>query len=181
MSKKPIMGKKTQDAVTDLLFTPSMAQRKVKAAFWIIHNENPIISKDKINMAYIIQQVDDGRIRNWWGVPGFQDWFLNKEEVRQRIEYLFDVAMDQAEVMLLDQSTQPSAKVNLIKLLSELADKMPAKSKEIKFLDASIEKMDAAQLDEYIKKQAALGMGEDKIHMPREDKIDMPGENSEKD
>lgn len=134
-----------------LLFTPSKAQRAIKARFWTIvshsfSGQNP----HQMTPMQIAQTVRDNRVMNWWPVSGFKDWFLNNTEHIERLEYLFDLSLTAAEEVLL--STDPkmaNAKVNMVKIISELAKKMPSKGGD-QFQDEQIARMSKEQLESYL-------------------------------
>jgi len=141
--------------VDDIIFVPSAPMMKLKAAFWNRHNSQDIVEESAITKGYILSSLrDEGQKRlleAHWGNKGFQDWLLNKEEVRDRIEYMFDLAMNEAEAILRNPEANMNAKVSLIKHMSELANKLPEKTSADKFIDAEISKMDPQRLDAYIK------------------------------
>lgn len=134
-------------------FRANSEQRRLKARFWIVYNENPLIDIRDITATDISKIVQDHRVQHWFSVPGFKSWFLNTMESRERLEYLFDLALDTAEEILLDTDPKTaSAKVNMIKVVAELASKYP-KHQEQKFADASIANMSKEQLDDFLQRQ----------------------------
>jgi len=141
---------KALSAVIDDTFLPNPKQRQSKSTFWAMYAENPLFSPDSISMeeAYRVTKIPS--IKRWWNLPGFKDWFLNKDEYRQRLEYLAHLALDTAEEILLDRDTQASARVNMAKLIIEAANKMPNKYAKQQYLDETISKMEPKQLEEYI-------------------------------
>ena len=136
---------------TGALFQPTKAQRALKARFWTILS-NSMTSKNPHQMSQmeISRTVRDSRILNWWGLAGFQDWFMNNTEHIERLEYLFDLALTAAEdVLLSDDPKTSNAKVNMVKIIAELAKKMPSKGAE-KFQDEAINKMSPEELRSYL-------------------------------
>lgn len=148
MSRTPDIG-----IVEEVLFTPSPAMRAAKAQFWVRYDEMPMMDIDQINPTMAAQLSGCQTVASWWKRPGFEAFFKNKSEWKQRIEYLALLSLEIAEEILNDDRAPAAAKVNLIKALNELANKMPAKSKEIKLLDQQIADMDEAKLNSYIDKQ----------------------------
>lgn len=135
------------------LFSPSARQRQVKARFWARFQPSPFQSApDKMSAAEIAKICDSAMIKDQWHLSGFKDWFLNKEEGRERLEYLFMKSLDTAEAILDDPAAQASAKVNLIKVLAELSNKFPSRYAE-KFADDDIGKMSETQLRAYLEKK----------------------------
>lgn len=139
------------NAVEELAFEPSDAQRVVKSQFWAKFYDDPRTTRDSVNLTHALDYTQDGRLTRWWKMPGFADWFCNKEEWRQRQEYLVMLAQETAEKILKDPRAPAAAKVNLIKFLTESIGRAEARTKEVKMLDASINSMNPEQLAEYIK------------------------------
>lgn len=132
----------------EVVFIPTPNQRAIKARFWkrVEH-----VSPKEITKALAVQVSGPG-ITRWWDSPGFREWFSNREEAAERLEYLYMLALDTAEELLLNPDAQASAKVNLIKILAQLAGKEP--QKEVKFADEAIGKMSREQLEQYIRTNA---------------------------
>lgn len=157
------MSKEVRNTVTDsdinkieiirdsIIFNPTPNMRKAKAKFYS-RTDGVIGTPNNSSAAMVSKLIDEPAVIKWWGTPGFREWFFNSEESKERLEYLFMLALDTAENVLLDPDANASAKVQMIKVLSSLAGK-DRKDNE-KLLDERIQKMDAAQLREYIKIQA---------------------------
>lgn len=146
-TRKPSTEKKLESVLAEVIFVPSPPQRQVKAAFWAKLAESPVADAGNITLAVAQDLTNDTRLQKWWRVEGFQDWFTNKTEWKQRLAYLADLSLDTAESILTDPNAQASAKVRLIEILARLANKEPARSKEIKYLDKDVQNMDLAQLE----------------------------------
>lgn len=154
MSDKTVknISKALGDALDDITFEPNPEMRKLKATFWTQYSTNPMMSKDKVTMAAIQEATNDTRIRSWWAIDGFKDWFCNKDEWRQKQEYLAGLAQDCAEKILLDPRANPNAKVALIKFITESVGKAEARIRETKMLDAQVHDMSPEQLQEFLMK-----------------------------
>lgn len=152
-SSKDTLDKLKKAVEGEIVFIPSGAQRKAKAAFWVSFTDNPVSDAENVTLAQALQITGESRLQKWWSMVGFKDWFLNKEENKQRLEYIYSLALDSAEEILIDPDANPSAKVQMIKVIAELANKMPQKWKTEKFLDADIQRMDKHQLESYLEKQ----------------------------
>jgi hypothetical protein len=142
--------------VEELIFTPTLLQKRLKAEFWVAYNDNPLVSLDQISLLEANTYVRTRKLNNWWSIPGFRDWFLNRSEYRERLEFLFNLSMDAIEEILL--STDPkvqSARVNAIKIIAELGNKYPrgVNKGEGQYLDSAIASMDKAQLEVFLQKQ----------------------------
>ena len=139
-------------AVPELIFIPTPSQRQVKARLITKLTDNPLTDLASITLAEAQQLTGSSQLKDWWGRPGFKEWFLDQNEYRQRLEYLFSLALDAAEEILL--STDPKAqgaRVAMIKLLAELSNKVPKES-AAKYRDESIAKMDRAELEAFLEK-----------------------------
>lgn len=137
-------------AKQDLVFIPSPPQRKAKARFWANWEQFGNAGPDKQT---VLQITREPAVSRWWGLPGFQDWFKNEDDSRERLNYLWQIALDTAEEILLNPDTHPSARVNMVKIIGQLAGKEPTKG-EPQYLDTEIQKMDSQRLLEYVKKNA---------------------------
>ena len=157
-SKRPKTAEQIIEVLaSDLTYIPNNEQRRTKSAFWSRFMDNPICDPSQITLAIALKFVSHSALERWWKQPGFQDWFKNKEEFRERIEHLVHLGMDALEQILMsDDPKSASAKVNAVKLLMEIGRKMPPKQQAEKFLDQSIASMGKQELEEYIKKSAPV-------------------------
>lgn len=146
-------GKKTLPALADeVIFSPTPRQRQIKAKFWSRFQPGPFANPDNLSMADVQAVARCSSLKEWWPKPGFKEWFMNREEAREKLEYLFMKALSTAEDLLDDPAAQASAKVNMIKVISELANKFPSKFEQ-KFSDEAINKMDEKQLKHYLERK----------------------------
>lgn len=137
-------------ASTDLTFAPTPDMRRAKAAFWSRVADAPALDSGPVTLAAAQQIGADKRLAKWWTLPGFQEWFQNKEEFRERLEYLADIALDSLEQVLTDPDSNPSAKVASAKLVLEAASKMPKKDPETPA--TKLESMSRGELEDYVRK-----------------------------
>jgi hypothetical protein len=137
-------------AQTDLVFAPTPDMRRAKAAFWSRFAEAPMAPADAVTLASAQQLGADKRLSKWWTLPGFAEWFQNREEFRERLEYLADIALDSLEQVLTDPDSNPSAKVASAKLVLEAASKMPKKEAEAPA--SRLETMSRGELEDYVRK-----------------------------
>lgn len=150
-----------EEAVEVLPFEPNKAQQQAKARFWVNYRNNPLVPVDELTKAEIVNMAGTESIRKWWNLSGFESWFLNRQEFTERIEYLANLSLDALEQIIVNQDPKAqAARVNAIKVVSELAHKMPKKeqSGSNQFLDraiSSIASMDAVQLQAFLEKQGA--------------------------
>lgn len=137
-------------------FQPTDSQRKLKAKFWALYADAPHI-QEKPSLEYSIRLTGDLRLEKYWQQPGFKEWLLNDKESAEKLSYLYFLALDGLEELLL--STDPkmaSARVQAIRLVAELGDRMPGKAAEGRFLDSDIGRMDRRQLKEFVAKNVHL-------------------------
>lgn len=165
--KKTSTALETLAEDTVLLFTPNRAQRAIRARFWSVIGAS-IGHKDPFSMTAmeIARLVKDNRILNWIGQPGFKDWFMNNTEHIERLEYLFDLALTAAEDVLL--STDPktmTAKVQMVRVVAELARKMPSRNQE-QFADERIAKMSKEELEQFLAEQGVNVRHETVLSVP---------------
>lgn len=137
-------------ASTDLTFAPTPDMRRAKAAFWHRVADAPALDGGPVTLAAAQQVGADKRLNKWWTLPGFAEWFQNKEEFRERLEYLADIALDSLEQVLTDPDSNPSAKVASAKLVLEAASKMPKKDAEAPA--SRLETMSRGELEDYVRK-----------------------------
>lgn len=147
--------KEVKKAIEQLEFQPNDQQRKLKARFWSLYSADPYIEPKLLNLEHVLEFTKDHRAERWWAVPGFKIWFLNDKEHEERLAYLYHLALDSLEEILLsDDPKMSSARVNAIRLVAELGNKMPSKSTGKEFSDKQINDMSKQQLEEFISTQS---------------------------
>lgn len=141
------------DAADSLLFSPTDAQVKLKVKFWSRYIPGPLSDLDNISMSEVSEVVKDSRIKKLWNQPGFKEWFLNRDENREKLEYLYTLSLKAAERILTDPEIQASAVVNTMKVVGELANKFPSRYQQEKFIDDEINKMSELQLRAWLERR----------------------------
>ncbi len=141
----------TRDVV---MFQPDPNQRRAKSNYWTHFAGSGTEVAPAPNLATALQFGADRRISAWWDLPGFQDWFLNRDEFRQRLEYLSAVGLDALESILTGRMSSDSDKLNAIKLI--MAVSKPGQPDSEQMADAAIGKMTRQQLQEYISRNMKL-------------------------
>lgn len=154
VTPEPSTGLK--DLAEAVLFTPNPAHKKLKGKFWSRFMPGPLINIDSMSAVDAIEITKDPRLQKLWSQPGFKDWFLNRDENRERLEYLFTLALDTAEEILSNPDTNPGARVNMVKVVGELANKFPNKWQQEKFTDDEINKMSELQLKSWLERKGVL-------------------------
>lgn len=152
---------KLAEVMSEVVFLPTPEQRRVKAVLWTQLTDNPAYDPSRLSKELAVQLTGDHRVGKWWQhEAGFKDWLQNKDEFRQRLEYLTQLALDALESVLVDSDPKSSgAKVSAAKLLMEVANKMPQRNARELYHDERIQKMSAQELRSYITKQTKLVAG----------------------
>lgn len=123
-SHPPVTPDELKEGAETLIYVPTSAERKLKAKFWAKAAENPLvqISGNHVTLALVKQYSGGGSsLETSWKKAGFQSWFMNPDEGRAKLEYLFDLGLDSMEELLLSPDPKTSsAKVNALKLIAEL-------------------------------------------------------------
>lgn len=149
-------GVKNLSSMTeDLLFLPNPRHRQVKARFWARY-DSLMAPVDKLTASAVIQITEEPVVARWWSLPGFKEWFLNQDEARERLEYLYMLALDTAESVLANPDSNDNAKVQMVKVIAQLAGKEPRGQV---YADDDIQKMGPEQLRAFIKKVAPKLIG----------------------
>lgn len=131
-------------------FIPDHLQRQAKASFWAhFLNEGttpalPISPNTATNISGYSQ------VGSWYKIPGFQEWFSNSEEFRQRTEYTAHLAVDVIQGILQDVESKPADKLKAAQLALQIAAKFPSSSGPDKYMDAAIAEMSKAELEKFI-------------------------------
>lgn len=150
------------DTADLVIFQPDASQRRAKGNFWSYFTDSDAPLPQDITLALALKFGADRRIGAWWDSREFRDWFCNKDEFRQRLEYLTHLALDSAEEILISKTVSAQAKVAMAKLIIEAANKMPKGRADDKFLDERVAQMDRKQLEEFIRKSVRILPSADK-------------------
>lgn len=133
----------------DLVFVPNPLMRACKARFWKRIDFDPSLA-DRVTLAAAVQLTNNTQLNSWWKLEGFVDWFCNKDEASERIEYLYMLWMDKAEELLLNPEANHNAIVQIGKIIAQLS----GRDQQENFSDANIQKMSRQQLQAFIEKAA---------------------------
>lgn len=138
-------------ASQEVVFSPTPEMRRAKAAFWASLDDTPAGDiAETMTLAAATSMGADKKLSRWWSIPGFSDWWQNKEEFKQRLEYLAQLALDSLEAVLTDPDSNATARVNSAKLVLEAANKMPKKHAE-DTVDQKLAGMSRNELEEYVR------------------------------
>lgn len=140
----------------ELIYQPTDQDKRLKAQFWLKAADNPFITPDSITIDDVRNILNREISGSTWARPGFKEWFVNKDESRQRLEYLFNLALDAAEQIIMNTDPKAqSARVNMIKVIADLGGKNPriaGPSAGQSAIAGAIAGMDKAQLDLFLQK-----------------------------
>lgn len=151
MARKSSQGKELKKLTTELIYTPTTGERKLKAKFWAKAAENPLVSfgdGTAITLEQVKRMAGGGtKLEKSWTNIAFRNWFLDIEDGRAKLEYLFDLGLDAIEgILLSDDPKTSAAKVNALKLLADLTGKIK-KSDNTNGLQKAIASADKASLE----------------------------------
>lgn len=111
----------------ELIYRPTAEDRKLKIQFLQLIADNPIMDP-KALVIEDAERVLGKRLKNK-AEAGFIDWFLNKDENTQRLEYLFTLALNAAEEIICNTDPKAQgARVSMVRAIAELAGKVPGKT-----------------------------------------------------
>lgn len=163
-----LLIKLLSDVADVVEFTPNQDHRRAKSNLWTAVAEQGISLPPDPPMQLVAQYAGDRRLQQWWDIPGFQDWFLNRQEFRQRVDALSQLALDEMERILT--STDPktaTAKVAVIRMALEASGKLAeaSRSRDSDTADEKIAKMSQKELEEFIR---------ERTHSLQINKIDSP-------
>ena len=151
MPRKPIEQKKLEAILSELVFTPSVSQKKLKARFWNRRAQLQL-TDGAPTLVEVAGLIKDKRLPDWWQEPGFKEWFRNEEEFKERVEYLANLALDTIEEVLTSSVARESSRIAAAKLMMELGSKLPKGTPDVVYTDEKINSMSEEQLMEYIQK-----------------------------
>lgn len=153
--------KNALETIEEVSYKPLPKDKELKAKYWIKAQDDPLFVSDLSRTKYNIERVLGNKLSNW-DEPGFQDWFFNKDEHRQRIEFLFGLALDAAQDILLNTDPKvQGARVQVIKAMADLAGKVPKSQVQVNNVHASINGMSQEQLEGFLAKGAQHVLAQD--------------------
>lgn len=109
----------------------------------------------EINATKASQYAQNTSIQKWWNIPGFQEWFLEKDWDRLTAMSTAHLALSQITRVLKDAGAAIPEKLAAAKVAREYYDRL-VPQQEQKFQDEEIGQMDRSQLEQFIKKQTKL-------------------------
>lgn len=147
---QPVLNK----AVDVVVFKPSLDQKRAKSNYWsyFMSSEAPE-APEIVSQEIALRYAGDKRLSDWWALEGFQDWFLNRDEFRQRIEFLADISLDELQMLIRDDQTNATAKISAIKMVLEAAGKLSKPVEATGKGNSPIDTMSKQELERYIQKK----------------------------
>jgi len=147
--------KNISSAISSKIYTPSNVEVRMKTSFWAKWTNHPsyIAGDIPASVSMIVNVLGNSTIEKYWSKEGFREWFLNSDEYIQRVEYLANRALDVVEGVLAGgEGIKASDQLKAASMMMEAAGKLNKKKAEVRYLDASLDKMDAKELEAYISK-----------------------------
>lgn len=152
-------------------FQPTDAHRRAKSAFWAHYFSTGSLPPTDINLATAAELSGfSTELQEWWPIEGFQEWFSNGEEFRQRVEYLSNAALDVLQEILYDRAARTSDKLQAAKMALEIAAKFPKSTPKEQFADEAIGEMTAKELEEFISRKLKV------LPLPQQKTVDIQAE-----
>lgn len=145
-------------------FIPTEDQRRYKAKWWVAYNGTAYVGDPStMTDAELAKIYPSTRVRDWLTDYNFKIWLLDDKEEQGTIQDLFNLSLGEMRDIICSRDPRfLNAKVSMIKLVSELANKMP-KSGGDTYVDKQIAMMDKQQLQEFIRKNAAKATQDIKV------------------
>lgn len=141
-----------QELAEAVVYKPSPAERRLKAKYWSLMDGALMVSEP--TQTDINRTLGGNYLSRSWGKEGFREWFLNKEEGRARLEYLFDLGMDSLESILTDPDPKSNgAKVAAIKLLADITGRSSKSKPQTSGIADAIAGADKAALEAIFERQ----------------------------
>ncbi len=139
------------------MLRPSEAQSRAKVRFHSAIASNPLIgSPDKLSLVKLTQLSEAGAIKTWLDVPGFKEWFFNKDTNKELIESGVEQGI-QAAIAIINRpvdgepgSPRAADHLNALKLLADLGG-YGAKHNKGDDKGGSLDGMTEEELDRKIK------------------------------
>jgi hypothetical protein len=149
VNRGKLTGKEYGEMISALEFDPTPEMQRVKARFMSLVSAQDLNLIGNISADAAAKILGDRRVRVWWDKEGFSGWFLNKNEYREKAEYLLTLAMDRAkDILQSGDARNVSAQVQILKLMLEMTGKMP---REDSGKNKPAPALDPGQLDEMLK------------------------------
>ena len=139
-------------------FKPNRMQSEAKARFNKQKDDLASIrAVEELSISAMATMANAPRLAKWAQIPGFMDWWLETDTVGTKIRAMEEMAVERlAEILATplqggkEAPAQAKDILKAIEMLLQLSNRFPAKNKEVRFLDKSLEQLDKAELDKQI-------------------------------
>lgn len=132
---------------------PSMAQRMIKERLLkTLEEMEATIDVESLTMDQLVNIAGTTKIKEWAEKsPSFLPWLLDQDYQSHKIKAAFDLGVEQI-IGILESEYEPKIltakdKIAAFNILANVADKMPTKRKEVRYLDESVGNLPASELD----------------------------------
>ena len=133
-------------------FIPTNAMIRRRGEFWR-KCSNPDVDSDT-ELKQVIELGASSIITRWWSIPGFREWFLNKDWNKHEAEALLQAAMKRVADILRDEE-DTGLLINAAKEARAIYAQMHVQVEE-KFADSQVAEMSKDELAEYIRRNTRL-------------------------
>lgn len=151
-------------------FSPNKSERMAKARLKkALEDAAALIDPTKLSLAEMARIANSPCIEKSASKPGFIGWLLDEDTTALKIKALEELALEKLEEILHTEisakgAVQAKDALKAIEMLLQLSNRFPAKNKEVRFLDKSLETMDEKQVkaetQRLQRKLAAVSEGE---------------------
>jgi gas vesicle protein len=149
MANRIVNGESIRNIVkqADLIsFHPNPAQKKFKIKYYNKAELLGVASPELAELGEIqeLAGMDPDTLASWW-TPVFENWFRDRQHITDRIDYLFESAIERA-AELMAGADRDSDSLAAMKFLKEVRSEIKAAQKEEKAND----QVDKEQLEKLI-------------------------------
>lgn len=123
------------------VLVPTDSQLQAKCRFWA----RTVGAPADLTVDQIATYAGTSSVRKWWSTPGFQDWFLNRDDARERILFLYIKILDQAQSLIANGDINANALLNLVKSIQLIEERLYPKVEDGENLE-DFEKMSESEL-----------------------------------
>ena len=136
----------------EFIFRPTAKQRLAKARLLTALQAQPLIKIEELPRRKV-EQIVGINLSKDWSKEGFQAWLFNRSEYEEKLEVLFSLALDAAEQILQNGDPKAqSARVQMVKIIAELANKTPNKWKQQDPIKDAIDGMSKDEIEDLLGK-----------------------------
>ena len=143
------MTKKKETLPAVQHFQPLAEMVQFKQKLLVRMEDSPIYSIANVTPEVAYEVMRDRRVKEWAKLDGFNQWLSNKNETREKVAGLLDLALDRARSILENPEAPASVQAGLIKTIIDLSAIKVTKEKDS---SKAIDVMDEKQLEDFMKK-----------------------------